>query len=48
MAAVQALEVNQSVLGRQLEELHTHQWTAIKMLQVQRAPRRRVQLVQAD
>ncbi|GMF11542.1 unnamed protein product [Phytophthora lilii] len=32
--AVQALEVNQSVTGRQLEEFHTHQWAAIKMLQV--------------
>ncbi|EGZ20090.1 hypothetical protein PHYSODRAFT_460966, partial [Phytophthora sojae] len=30
---IQALEVNQSVMGRQLEEFHTHQWAAIKMLQ---------------
>ncbi|KAG6615704.1 uncharacterized protein IUM83_04938 [Phytophthora cinnamomi] len=30
---IQALEANQSVMGRQLEEFHTHQWAAIKMLQ---------------
>ncbi|KAE9359854.1 hypothetical protein PF008_g2076 [Phytophthora fragariae] len=30
---IQALEVNQSVMGRQLEEFHAHQWAAIKMLQ---------------
>ncbi|KAF1784866.1 SUN domain [Phytophthora cactorum] len=30
---IQALEVNQSVMARQLEDFHTHQWAAIKMLQ---------------
>ncbi|CAI5708888.1 unnamed protein product [Peronospora farinosa] len=30
---IQALEANQSVMGRQLEELHTHQSAAIEMLQ---------------
>eukprot|EP00644_Phytophthora_capsici_P017515 jgi/Phyca11/529321/estExt2_fgenesh1_pm.C_PHYCAscaffold_420001 len=30
---IQALEVNQSVMVRQLEEFHSHQWAAIKMLQ---------------
>ncbi|ETL98611.1 hypothetical protein L917_04341 [Phytophthora nicotianae] len=30
---IQALEVNQSVMSRQLEEFHAHQWAAIKMLQ---------------
>ncbi|KUF92799.1 hypothetical protein AM588_10007623 [Phytophthora nicotianae] len=30
---LQALEVNQSVMSRQLEEFHAHQWAAIKMLQ---------------
>ncbi|KAK1930215.1 SUN domain-containing protein 4 [Phytophthora citrophthora] len=30
---IQGLEVNQSVMARQLEEFHTHQWAAIKMLQ---------------
>ncbi|KAG7390455.1 hypothetical protein PHYPSEUDO_007978 [Phytophthora pseudosyringae] len=30
---IQALEANQSVMVRQLEEFHTHQWAAIKMLQ---------------
>ncbi|KAG7400961.1 hypothetical protein PHYBOEH_003872 [Phytophthora boehmeriae] len=30
---IQYLEANQSIIGRQLEELHTHQWAAIKMLQ---------------
>uniref|UniRef100_H3H7X2 SUN domain-containing protein n=1 Tax=Phytophthora ramorum TaxID=164328 RepID=H3H7X2_PHYRM len=30
---IQALEVNQSVMGRQIEEFHTNQWAAIKMLQ---------------
>ncbi|KAF4042314.1 Sad1 / UNC-like C-terminal [Phytophthora infestans] len=30
---IQALEVNQSVMVRQLEEFHTHQWAAIKVLQ---------------
>ncbi|CAI5741074.1 unnamed protein product [Hyaloperonospora brassicae] len=30
---IQALEANQSVMGKQLEDLHTNQWAAIKMLQ---------------
>ncbi|CAH0515718.1 unnamed protein product [Peronospora belbahrii] len=30
---IQALEANQSVMGKQFEELQTHQWAAINMLQ---------------